>query len=67
MHRLLKRHHKMFDIGKNKPLQGGVTVAMTNSFQVVFEAFTKRTRALMESWRQQRMDVALQAEWYANG
>ncbi|KAF8603840.1 hypothetical protein BDV93DRAFT_544465 [Ceratobasidium sp. AG-I] len=67
IHRLLKRHHKMFDIGKNKPLQGGVTVAMTNSFQVVFEAFTKRTRSLMESWRQQRMDVELQAEWYANG
>ncbi|EUC55665.1 hypothetical protein RSOL_125990 [Rhizoctonia solani AG-3 Rhs1AP] len=67
MHRLLKRHHKMFDIAKDKPLQEGVTVSMVASLQVIFEAFTKRTRSLMESWRQQRLDADLQAEWYAYG
>ncbi|CAE6428185.1 unnamed protein product [Rhizoctonia solani] len=67
MHRLLKRHHKMFDIAKDKPLQEGVTVSMTASLQVIFDVFTKRTRALMESWRQQRLDADLQAEWYAYG
>ncbi|KAG8737624.1 hypothetical protein FRC10_008026 [Ceratobasidium sp. 414] len=67
MHRLLKWHHKIFDIGKDKPLQDGVTIAMINSFQVIFDAFTTRTRSLMECWRQQRMDVELQAQWYANG
>ncbi|KAG9093130.1 hypothetical protein FRC06_011653, partial [Ceratobasidium sp. 370] len=67
MHRLLKWHHKMFDIGKDKPLQDGVTVAMVNTFQVIFDAFTRRTRSLMECWRQQRMDMELQAQWYANG
>jgi hypothetical protein len=67
IHRLLKRHHRMFDIGKSKPLQDEVTVSMVSSFQVVFDAFTRRTRWLRESWRQQRMDVDLQAEWYANG
>ncbi|KAG9078847.1 hypothetical protein FS749_009094 [Ceratobasidium sp. UAMH 11750] len=67
MHRLLKWHHKMFDIGKDKPLQDGVTFGMINSFHVIFDAFTRRTRSLMECWRQQRMDVELQAQWYANG
>ncbi|QRV74222.1 ATP-dependent RNA helicase dbp9 [Ceratobasidium sp. AG-Ba] len=67
MHRLLKRHHKMFDIGKDKPLQPGVTIAMHNSWQVIFDAFVKRMRSLTESWRQQRMDIKLQAQWYANG
>ncbi|CAE6534803.1 unnamed protein product [Rhizoctonia solani] len=67
MHRLLKRHHKMFDIAKEKPLQEGVTVSMAASLQIIFEAFTKRTRALMESWRQQRLDADLQAEWHAYG
>ncbi|QRV74221.1 hypothetical protein RhiJN_02235 [Ceratobasidium sp. AG-Ba] len=67
MHRLLKWHHKMFDIGKDKPLQDGITIGMVGSFHVIFDAFTARTRSLMESWRQQRMDVGLQAEWYANG
>ncbi|KAH7335134.1 hypothetical protein B0J17DRAFT_719693 [Rhizoctonia solani] len=67
MHRLLKRHHKIFDIAKDKPLQEGITISMTASLQVIFEAFTKRTRALMESWRQQRLDADLQAEWYAYG
>ncbi|KAG8696995.1 hypothetical protein FRC09_008128 [Ceratobasidium sp. 395] len=67
MHRLMKRHHKMFDIGKDKPLQDGVTVAMINSFHVIFDAFRRRTQVLMECWRKQRMDVELQAQWYANG
>ncbi|QRV88994.1 hypothetical protein RhiJN_17012 [Ceratobasidium sp. AG-Ba] len=67
MHRLLKWHHRMFDIGKDKPLQDGITIGMVGSFHVIFDAFTARTRSLMESWRQQRMDVGLQAEWYANG
>ncbi|CAE7142908.1 unnamed protein product [Rhizoctonia solani] len=67
MHRLLKRHHKMFDIAKDKPLQEGITVSMVASLQVIFDAFTKRTRSLMESWRQQRLDADLQAEWYAYG
>lgn len=67
MHRLLKRHHKVFDLGKDKPLQAGVTIAMTNSWNVIFDAFEKRMRALTESWRQQRMDIELQAQWYANG
>ncbi|CEL61696.1 hypothetical protein RSOLAG1IB_04446 [Rhizoctonia solani AG-1 IB] len=67
IHRLLKRHHKIFDIAKDKPLQEGITVSMTTSLQVIFETFTKRTRALMESWRQQRLDADLQAEWYAYG
>ncbi|KAF8603841.1 hypothetical protein BDV93DRAFT_522997 [Ceratobasidium sp. AG-I] len=67
MHRLLKRHHKIFDLGKDKPLQSGVTVAMTNTWQVIFDAFLRRMRALTESWRQQRMDIELQAQWYANG
>ncbi|CAE6455222.1 unnamed protein product [Rhizoctonia solani] len=67
IHRLLKRHHKIFDIAKDKPLQEGITISMTASLQVIFEAFTKRTRSLMESWRQQRLDANLQAEWYAYG
>lgn len=69
MHRLLKHHHKTFDIAKVKPLPGGegVTVAMAKSFDVIFDAFTRRTRSLMESWRQQRIGNDLQAEWYANG
>lgn len=67
MHRLLKRHHKVFDIGKDKPLQAGVTIAMTNSWYVIFEAFEMRMRSLTESWRQQRMNIELQAQWYANG
>lgn len=67
MHRLLKRHHKVFDLGKDKPLQAGITIAMTNSWNVIFDAFEKRMRALTESWRQQRMDIELQAQWYANG
>ncbi|KAB5594800.1 hypothetical protein CTheo_1779 [Ceratobasidium theobromae] len=52
-----------------KPLPGGegVTVAMAKSFDVIFDAFTRRTRSLMESWRQQRIGNDLQAEWYANG
>ncbi|KAG8737625.1 hypothetical protein FRC10_008027 [Ceratobasidium sp. 414] len=67
MHRLLKRHHKVLEIGRDKPLQPGATVAMSNSWQVVFDAFVRRMRSLTESWRQQRMDIALQAQWYANG
>ncbi|CAE6469640.1 unnamed protein product [Rhizoctonia solani] len=67
MHRLLKRHHTMFDIAKDKPLQEGITVSMVASLQVIFDAFTKRTRSLMESWRQQRLDADLQAKWYAYG
>ncbi|ELU43678.1 hypothetical protein AG1IA_02287 [Rhizoctonia solani AG-1 IA] len=67
IHRLLKRHHKIFDIAKDKPLQEGITISMTASLQVIFEAFTKRTRSLMESWRQQRLDANLQAEWYEKG
>ncbi|CAE6381766.1 unnamed protein product [Rhizoctonia solani] len=67
IHRLLKRHHKIFDVAKDKPLQEGITVSMTASLQVIFEAFTKRTRSLMESWRQQRLDADLQAKWYAYG
>jgi hypothetical protein len=67
MHRLLKRHHKVFELGRDKPLQAGVTMAMTNSWNVIFDAFVKRMRALTESWRQQRMDIDLQAQWYANG
>ncbi|KAG9086170.1 hypothetical protein FS749_003862 [Ceratobasidium sp. UAMH 11750] len=67
MHRLLKRHHRVFDIGRDKPLQAGATVAMSNSWQVVFDAFLRRMRSLTEGWRQQRMDIALQAQWYANG
>ncbi|KAG9093131.1 hypothetical protein FRC06_011654 [Ceratobasidium sp. 370] len=58
---------KVFDIGRDKPLQPGAAVAMSNSWQVVFDAFVRRMRSLTESWRQQRMDIALQAQWYANG
>ncbi|KAH7335133.1 hypothetical protein B0J17DRAFT_719692 [Rhizoctonia solani] len=67
MHRLLKRHHKVFDLGKDKPLQEGVTVSMINSWDVIFDAFVKRMRVLCESWRQQRMNIDLQVQWYANG
>lgn len=67
IHRLLKRHHRVFDSAKDKPLQGEITIAMVTSFQVIFDEFTRRARSLQESWRQQRMNVAMQAEWYANG
>ncbi|CAE6507501.1 unnamed protein product [Rhizoctonia solani] len=67
MHRLLKRHHKVFDLGKDKPLQKGVTTSMITSWDVIFDAFEKRMRALCESWRQQRMNIELQVQWYANG
>ncbi|KAG8730980.1 hypothetical protein FRC11_005410, partial [Ceratobasidium sp. 423] len=67
MHRLLKRHHKVFELGKDNPLQEGVTISMVNSWDVIFDAFVKRMRALCESWRQQRMDIDLQVQWYANG
>jgi hypothetical protein len=67
MHRLLKRHHKVFDLGKDNLLQEGVTISMTNSWEVIFDAFVQRMRELSESWRQQRMDVDLQVQWYANG
>ncbi|KAJ1306952.1 hypothetical protein OPQ81_007932 [Rhizoctonia solani] len=67
MHRLLKRHHKVFELGKDSPLQEGVTISMLNSWDVIFDAFEKRMRVLCESWRQQRMNIDLQVQWYANG
>ncbi|GAB1518139.1 hypothetical protein RhiTH_001198 [Rhizoctonia solani] len=67
MHRLLKRHHKFFDLAKDNVLQEGVAISMANSWDVIFDAFVQRMRELSESWRQQRMDVELQAQWYSNG
>ncbi|ELU43679.1 hypothetical protein AG1IA_02288 [Rhizoctonia solani AG-1 IA] len=60
MHRLLKRHHKFFDLAKDNVLQEGVAISMANSWDVIFDAFVQRMRELSESWRQQRMDVELQ-------
>ncbi|KAF8748370.1 hypothetical protein RHS01_10914 [Rhizoctonia solani] len=57
MHRLLKRHHKFFDLAKDNVLQEGVAISMANSWDVIFDAFVQRMRELSESWRQQRMDV----------
>ncbi|CAE6381754.1 unnamed protein product [Rhizoctonia solani] len=67
MHRLLKRHHKVFDLGRDNLLQEGVAISMVNSWDVIFDAFVQRMRELGESWRQQRVDVDLQVQWYANG
>lgn len=64
---LLQRHKSIVELAHTYVLSDQEFVTMSNTMDAVLSVFQRRLHVLLECWRQQRLDIKLQLESFADG
>lgn len=64
---LLQRHKSIVELAHTYVLSDQEFVTMSNTMDAVLSVFQSRLHVLLECWRQQRLDIKLQLESFADG
>ncbi|GJE90631.1 hypothetical protein PsYK624_067750 [Phanerochaete sordida] len=67
IHLLLMRHMKVLRAARTKLVAVREFEDMLDSWNYVFEAFSQRLGVLVQTWRQQRLDLDSQVQYFSRG
>lgn len=67
MYLLLRRYRRIYKLAQTVVISEQEFIAMDTTLTAIVDAFDTRFNNLLECWRQQRLDTALQCRYYAGG